>query len=204
MKYLIAFLMIIGLVVLGAAGLAVGSWFFSSPSPSLVLPPTIDAGLLPTPTPVAAVIVSPPAIPTEAAAFVGDPPAAGDPFTGTFAGTMTGSDGSSAPVNLELVQMGDNVSGIMQIGQGLVIDGGNCGRQAVPPGMQTAAGRTDPANANHLEAAAVVEVQGMTITILLSADLAADGRTLTSQATIDLPFICGPDPVITGALTRQS
>jgi hypothetical protein len=205
MKYLFAILLIVGLAVLCAAGLAAGSWLYTSrPSNSLASPPTVDAGLLPTPTSVPTVTVTLPPAPIEVPALTDSIPVSGGPFMGTFTGAMTGSEGSRADVNLVLVQNGDTVSGTMQIDQGLVIDGGNCGRQAVPAGTQSASGRTDPANPNHLEAVAVVDVQGMAITIRLSADLSVDGQSLTSQATIDLPFLCGPDPVLNGSFTRQS
>ncbi|MFO7663185.1 MAG: hypothetical protein R6X18_11410 [Chloroflexota bacterium] len=205
MKYLFAILLIVGLAVLCAAGLAAGSWLYNTTraSTSLALPATVDAGLLPTPTAVATVVATLPPASTEVPPLIDSTLISGGPFTGTFAGTMSGSEGSRADVNLVLIQNGDTVSGTIQIGQGLVIDGGNCGRQAVPAGMQSASGRTDPTNPNHLDTVAVVEVQGMAITIRLSANLSPDGQSLTSQASIDLPFLCGSDPILTGSFTRQ-
>jgi hypothetical protein len=104
---------------------------------------------------------------------------------------------------LEISQSNSDLTGVMNLGTGLVIDGGNCGSQAVPAGSQTAIGRTDPANPNHLDAAAVFEVQGLTITIGLAADISPDGNNLTTEAVIDLPMLCGPDPVLNGTFTRQ-
>lgn len=200
MKYLLVLLIVIVAAVLCGAGLAVGSWFFNEPSVQLAPPPTIDPNLAPTPT--AAVESLPPELPVQL------PPtpvsaAPGGPFSGLFAGTLLGSGGSSAPVSLELVQTGDSVTGTMNIGQGLVIDGGSCGSQPVPSGMQTAAGRTSSSNPYHLDAGAAFSVQGIAINIDLDADLSADGQTLSAQALVDLPFLCGVDPVLSGTFARQ-
>jgi len=46
-------------------------------------------------------------------------------------------------------------------------------------------------------------VQGIAITAKLTADLSADGNAITGRIDLDLPFFCGSDPVIDGALVRQ-
>ena len=123
-------------------------------------------------------------------------------YTGAFAGTLTSDDGSTAPVSLNLTQSGTTVTGDITIGDGLTIDGGNCGAQAIPAGSRAVSGQVDPSNPNHIEVSAGYEVQGFTITANLRGDLAADGR-LSGQIDLSLPFLCGRNPVITGSLARQ-
>lgn len=123
-------------------------------------------------------------------------------FTGSFSGVLYGDDGSEAPIELELVQDGRVVSGDLTVGRGLLINGGNCGAVAVPETTQSAAGTTTARAPRHLDAGATFKVQGITVTIDLDGDLSRDGQTLTSAATIDLPWLCGRDPVIAGELTR--
>lgn len=163
--------------------------------------------LLPTPTLAVAVeasadlVQTPPEAPSEPFA-----PAAPEPvsFEGTFEGFLDGDGGSRAPVMLALTQQDATVTGTIAIGEGLFLDGGNCGATAVPAGTQVASGEVDPSTPTHLEAGASVMVQGLSITIDLDADMAADGQTLAAQATIDLPLLCGRDPVISGVLARTN
>jgi hypothetical protein len=115
---------------------------------------------------------------------------------------LNGDDESSAPVTLTLAQDGPAVSGTITVGEGLFLDGGNCGATAVPAGTKSASGEVDTTTPNHLDAGASFDAQGFTIALDLDADLSADGQTLTAEATIDLPFLCGRDPVITGTFTR--
>jgi hypothetical protein len=104
---------------------------------------------------------------------------------------------------LTLVQDGSNVSGTITVGEGLFLDGGNCGETAVPAGTQSASGEVDTTTPNHLDARATFTVQGFIITFDLDADLSADSQMLTGEATIDLPFLCGRDPVIMGSFARM-
>lgn len=123
-------------------------------------------------------------------------------FTGTFEGHLQGEDGSSAPATLVLVQSGRDVASELTIGRGLIIDGGNCGLVEVPSSTQTVTGKTRAGTPRHLEAASSFKVEGITVTIDLDGDLARDGKTLTAEAKIDLPWLCGSDPVITGEFDR--
>lgn len=125
-------------------------------------------------------------------------------YAGTFEGTLTGDKQSRAPITLELSQSGTTVTGDIVIGRGLTIDAGVCGLAAVPAGSETASGKTTTRAPRHLDAATTLSVQGMTITIDLDGDLSADGDTLTTKAKIDLPWLCGRDPVISGTLERTS
>lgn len=123
-------------------------------------------------------------------------------FTGTFEGVLYGDDGSEAPVTLALTQTGRAVTGELSVGRGLVIDGGNCGRVEVPATSQTATGATTAAAPRELDAKAAFKVQGISVTIDLSSTLSRDGGTIESQAKIDLPWLCGRDPIITGEFAR--
>lgn len=123
-------------------------------------------------------------------------------FAGTFEGVLHGDDGSTAPIALELTQDGRAVTGEIVVGRGLLIDGGNCGAAAVPAATQTATGATSAREPRHLAASADFEVQGISVTIDLDGQLSRDGETLTAEARIDLPWLCGRDPVVTGELSR--
>lgn len=128
--------------------------------------------------------------------------ASGGLFTGTFEGLLYGDDGSQAPIALELVQDGRVVTGDITVGRGLLLDGGNCGQAEVPATTRSAAGATTARTPRRLDANADFKVQGVAVTIDLGGDLSRDGKTLTAEARIDLPWLCGHDPIITGELTR--
>jgi hypothetical protein len=123
-------------------------------------------------------------------------------FTGTYEGILLGEDGSEAPVTLELTQAGRAVTAEIAVGRGLLVDGGVCGVATVPAGSQSGAGRVPTNSPRHLDATAEYVVQGINVGLTLSGDLSRDGQTLTTTARIDLPWLCGRDPVITGELTR--
>jgi hypothetical protein len=123
-------------------------------------------------------------------------------FAGTFEGVLRGDDGSRAPVTLELVQNGRAVSGEIAVGRGLIIDGGNCGLVEVPTTTQTATGATTARAPRLLSAETALKVQGLAITIDLDGELSRNGQTITAEARIDLPWLCGRDPVITGTFDR--
>jgi len=204
MKGILVILMVFGIIILAAVALALASNFGNTATPTLAPPP--QGNLVATPTPAAAALPTvPPAGQPTALPPVGDGATDGatSPFNGSFAGTLSTGNGSSAPVNLALTQTGTIVSGDINIGDGLTIDGGNCGAQAIPAGGRAVSGQTDPSNPNHIEVSAGYDVQGITITARLTADLSADGNAITGRIDLDLPFFCGSDPVITGALARQ-
>ncbi len=144
------------------------------------------------------------AVGTADAAPIQPATTSGGPFTGTFSGYLEGDRGSRAPVELELVQTGREVEGIVTIGSGLIVNGGNCGVAAVPTGSQTAVGRTSATNLRYIEASTSVAVSGLTVKIDLAGNVSRDGETLTADAEIDLPWLCGRDPVISGVFTKES
>lgn len=200
MKGILIILFVFGLVVLVAVGLLLATGLPNSAAPTLAPPPV---GGVATPTIASAL----PALPTVAPGVAATVPApiGGAPgaFNGRFAGTLTSDDGSTAPVTLDLTQTGTTVAGDIAIGDGLSIDGGNCGVQAIPAGARSVTGQVDPSNPTHIDVTAGYDVQGITITARLTADLAADGNSLAGQIALDLPFLCGRDPVIAGALLRN-
>ena len=199
MKGILIILLIFGLVLLAVVAFALVPNLMTPAVPTL---PPPDAGAVATPTLAAVlpVVTLPPAATATPPAVGGGAVAA---FNGRFAGTLTSDDGSTAPVSLDLTQTGSTVAGDIAIGDGLTIDGGNCGAQAIPAGARSVSGQTDPSNPNHIEVSAGYEVQGFTITAALLADLSPDGNNLNGQINLSLPFLCGRNPVITGALVRQ-
>jgi hypothetical protein len=204
MKGILIILLVFGLVLVAAVGLFLITDLAGSAAPTLAPPPQ---GVVATPTLASALPTLPPAGQPDAATAAPNatlaPLGGSGAFTGSFAGTLTSDDGSQAPINLNLTQNGATVAGDLAIGDGLTIDGGNCGAQAVPAGARSISGQIDPSNPNHIEVSAGYDVQGITITANLTADLSPDGQSLNGQILLDLPFLCGRDPVISGALARQ-
>lgn len=178
-------------------------------------PPPTTQPTQPTPTLLVAddaVVVEPlPVAEQPVGAEVGEPQqqlevvgaAVSNGFTGRFDGVLMGDNNSSAPARLELVQDGSTVSGTLSLGEGLFVDGGNCGAMPVPAGAVGATGQIDPGNADHLDAAAVFFVQGISITVDLDAELGNAGDSLGASAVIDLPLLCGRDPGISGSFGRS-
>jgi hypothetical protein len=201
MKGILIILLIFGLVLLAAVAFALVPNLMTPAAPTLAPP---DPGAAATPTLAAAAPAA--TLPPAAAAtlpVVGSGDSGAAAFNGAFAGTLTSDDGSTAPVSLNLTQTGSTVAGDIAIGEGLTIDGGNCGAQAIPAGSRSVSGQIDPSNPNHIEVSAGYEVQGFNITAELIGDLSPDGNSLNGQIGLSLPFLCGRNPVITGALQRQ-
>lgn len=203
MKQLIAIMIVLFMLIACAASaiLLAGGFFTlrtTGGGPAgLPLPPTVQVdppGDAPTPT-------LAPTRPADQPAPIGG--AAPGGFGGTFAGNLTTANGSAAPATLVLTQNGDTVAARLDIGPGLTVDAGSCGAQAVPAGTQSAAGVVDPAAPNRLQTTGSIPVAGFTIGVVLTAELAADGQTLAARADLDLPFLCGVDPVIGGTFARQ-
>lgn len=127
----------------------------------------------------------------------------GKPFDGTFNGKIYGDKGTSAPISLVLAHKGSDIEGKVFIGQGLYLDGGMCGAGYIPSASQFATGQTSAKNPSHLIANSVFKVSGVNVRLKLNGDLSADGEQLKANATVDLPWFCGSDPVITGTLYRS-
>lgn len=130
-------------------------------------------------------------------------PAAG-PFEGIFTGTVTGDSGSRAEITLDLTDRDNVVTGTAELGSGLVVDAGRvCGRAALPASTLTATGEKSPRRSNELTIEAPIDVGPFEVTIEVEGELSADGELLAAEAKIDVPWICGRDPVISGTLARS-
>jgi hypothetical protein len=126
------------------------------------------------------------------------------PYEGTFHGTVYGDNGSRAPLTLELTHRGDTVSGNMYIGRGLYVKAGVCGGANVPSASQYASGKTVRNNPNRLVASSKVDVGRFDINIKLHSDVSRDGDTIRASAKLDLPWLCGRDPVLNATLYRAN
>ncbi|MBP6787957.1 MAG: hypothetical protein KA170_10250 [Candidatus Promineofilum sp.] len=201
MKILIALFLVVALLLAcGAASILLARGFFSLRTSSVPAGPTIQVVVPAAPTPTLAAL--PPSQPNP----VGGDTSPGEPaggFNGVYTGTLSGDNGSTAVGTLTLTQSGNDVSGQLDIGPGLVVDAGSCGAQSVPQLTQTAAGTVDPAAPNRLQTTGSIPVAGLTINVALTAELAADGQSLAARADLELPFICGRNPMISGTFARQ-
>ena len=123
-------------------------------------------------------------------------------FDGTFQGTIHGDKGSSAPITLALSQDGRSVEGYVEMGSGLYVNGGMCGSGYVPGGAQYAGGQVSRSNSRRLDAESTFNVSGLKVTIDLTGMISADAEEMDAEAKIDLPWLCGKDPVLSGTLYR--
>lgn len=122
------------------------------------------------------------------------------PYEGVFHGTVYAPDGSKAPMSLDLTHRGSIVEGSIFLGDGLNIDAGLCGAGTIPASSHVASGKTSTINSNNLSATSTFDVSGVTVKVNLDSQV--QGDTLKAKAKIDLPWLCGSDPVITGTLQR--
>ena len=129
-------------------------------------------------------------------------PKASGIFDGTFQGTIYGDKGSSAPIELQLTQNGRYVEGYVDLDSGLYVNGGMCGAGYLPGGAQSAGGQVSASNPRRLYAASTFKVSGLKVKIDLVGVASADGEEVDAQAKIDLPWLCGRDPVLNGTLYR--
>lgn len=122
------------------------------------------------------------------------------PYHGTFNGTVYAADGSSAAMTLVMTHRDSAVDGTVFIGDGLSINAGMCGSTTIPASSLNASGATVPGNPNRLKASSTFDVSGIDVTVHLDSQVSGD--QLSAKATIDLPFFCGGDQVLTGTLLR--
>lgn len=123
-------------------------------------------------------------------------------FDGTFHGRIYGDKGSSAPISLRLTRDGRLVEGQVMMGSGLYVTAGMCGAGYVPSGSQFADGWVSRSNPRQLTADSTFTVNGFNVNVDLTGRASADGETLDAEAKIDLPWLCGRDPVLSGTLYR--
>lgn len=124
------------------------------------------------------------------------------PFTGTFEGIIYGSNNSSTAIILELEQEKNHVIGTAFIDEGLYINAGNCGGAYVPATTETAVGNVSTKNPNLLSAETNLNVSGINVTIDFIGEL--DEDVLDLEAKIDLPWLCGKDPLLHGTVEKLS
>jgi hypothetical protein len=90
------------------------------------------------------------------------------------------------------------------LGSGLYVDAGWCGAGYLPASNEYASGYSSPGNPRHISTESTFNVEGFDVTVALEADASSDGETIDADATIDLPWLCGLDPVLTGTLYKAS
>ena len=122
------------------------------------------------------------------------------PFEGTFIGEITGDKNSHAPLKIDLNQEGNNVSGILNLGSGLYVDGGHCGGGYIPATIQFAEGQV---NGRNIDGDTTIKIAGIKVTIELDGQLSSDGETIEAEAKVNLPWFCGGDPVVEAALIKE-
>ena len=123
-------------------------------------------------------------------------------YKSEYSGYVQGDKGSKASIQLELTQTGEQIVGEVDLGEGLYIDGGICGRAYVPAVTQEFSAETLPGHPNQLSTHLVFEISNIEVTVELDAEMVDDGSAINAEAKIDLPWLCGRDPVIRGNLYR--
>jgi len=123
------------------------------------------------------------------------------PYEGVFHGIVQAPDGSEAAMSLDLTHRGSMVEGTVSLGEGLTIDAGMCGEAAIPAANILASGKTSTLDNKKLSAVSNFDVSGVAVKVIL--DSAINKDTIDATAKIDLPWLCGSDPVLTGKLHRE-
>ncbi len=124
------------------------------------------------------------------------------PYEGRFEGRVSTENGSSAPLSVTLTHNGDTVAGVATLGEGLDVQTPFCGSASVPSRTEDLSGETQPGQPRHLEATSTFTVHGLSIRVRFSSDVSTDGKTIQGTTTLDLPWFCGGDPVLTGTLHK--
>jgi len=137
-------------------------------------------------------------------AFAGTTVSSTGPYNGIFIGTVEGDRNSTTEIELNLTQVKNEVKGELVLGEGLYIDGGRCWRGSLPSGSFTAIGSTLPASPNNVEASASFQAGSVTIKGYLAGEISTDGKLITSEVKIDLPWFCGRDPVLLVTAEKES
>ena len=122
------------------------------------------------------------------------------PYAGVFNGTVYAPNGSEAAMSLNLTHKGSAVDGTVFLGEGLSIDAGMCGSVDVPASTIVAHGKSSLTNPRSLTATSTFEVAGIDVTVELESYVS--GNNLDAEVKIDLPWICGGDPILTGQLHK--
>ena len=125
------------------------------------------------------------------------------PYEGTFHGVVYGDKGSSAPLTLALTHRGSQVEGKVSLGSGLYVNGGWCGNVSIPSVSTYVEGQTQRLNARRLVTSPTFDVGGFELTVDFESNISTDGETITADAKVDLPWLCGRDPQLTGKAYRR-
>jgi hypothetical protein len=125
------------------------------------------------------------------------------PYEGVFRGTAYGDSASRAPLELELMHRGNQVTGTVSIGEGLYVDGGLCGAVNVPAIAQPIAGETLLKDARRLEANPVFDLGNFDLKVDFESTVSDSGDAISARVKLDLPWFCGRDPVLTATVHRD-
>jgi hypothetical protein len=125
------------------------------------------------------------------------------PYEGKFEGVAFADRSSNAPIMLDLTHRGNQVEGLVYIGEGMVVSGGFCGTVSVPATAQYVEGQTVGWNPNRLVVKPTFDLGGFELKVDFESNVSADGEVITAKAEIDLPWFCGRDPVLTSTLYRD-
>jgi hypothetical protein len=125
------------------------------------------------------------------------------PFEGVFSGSVRGDNGSQAPIALKVTHRDEKVEGSLTIGEGLYVNGGRCGGAQIPFTEQYFSVKTHPEKPHQLSTQVKVKVSKYKVGVNFVSLISEDGSKITSRVSIDLPWICGRDPVLTGVLYRN-
>ena len=125
------------------------------------------------------------------------------PYEGTFQGIVYGDEASKAPLTMDLTHRGNQVEGQVSLGEGLYVDAGWCGAVTIPATAQYVEGQTVRWNPKRLVTNPTFDVGGFQLTVDFESNVSADGNTITAKAKVDLPWLCGRDPVLIGTAYRD-
>jgi hypothetical protein len=130
-------------------------------------------------------------------------PETAGPYEGAFRGVALGDQGSRASLNLDLVHRGTRVEGIVRLAEGLYVDGGWCGSVEVPAITQEVEGQTMRGSPRRLVVNPTLDVGGFELKVDFESSVSIDGDVISARATVDLPWFCGRDPVLSGVLHKE-
>ncbi len=122
------------------------------------------------------------------------------PLEGTYIGDVYSDNGTSAPLMLQLSQIGNQVYAIAVFDEGLTVDAGLCGVVPIPAGSFSASALSDPRRPDVLVADVTFDMNGFEVSASLVSELADSGDQLDAEVSIDLPWLCGRDPTLRGSL----
>lgn len=124
------------------------------------------------------------------------------PYEGKFSGYVYGANGSKATLTLVLTHRDGVVQGMANLGEGMYVKAGRCGSGYLPRYSQHIQGNSLPTNPNQIIANTYFKISNFQIGVELDSSISEDGRVLSAQAEIDIPWICGKDPQFSGTLYR--